>query len=93
MTTRYESLEEALAKAPEIIVAHRAQASELHARGAVLMAGAFLDKRPGEPLATMAICASREAAEEFIRRDPFVQQGMVRDWSIREWSDLFASPG
>ena len=28
---------------------------------------------------------SREAAEEFVRGDPFVLNGIVRKWIIRDW--------
>jgi uncharacterized protein YciI len=66
-----------------------AQSKELHAEGKVLMAGAFLNT-PNESLRTMAICPSREAAEEFMRRDPLNINGMVSNWYIREWANIFA---
>lgn len=87
--TLYESFEEALSKAPDVIAAHRARSQELHARGTLLMAGAFL-KNSTEPLGTMGICTTREAAEEFARGDPFVLNGMVSKWYIREWTNIFA---
>ena len=87
--TRYTSFEEAIAKAPDLIAAHRARSTELHKQGAILMAGAFRD-RQGESLSTMAVCATREAAEEYIQSDPFVLIGMVKKWDIREWANMFA---
>jgi uncharacterized protein len=87
--TFYDSLENAVAKAPEVIAAHRARSKELHASGTLLMAGAFLNN-PQEPLGTMAICTTREAAEEYARGDPFVLNGMVSKWYIREWANMFA---
>jgi uncharacterized protein YciI len=39
----------------------------------------------------MAIFTSREAAEEFVRGDPFVVNGLVRSWHIREWDETFVS--
>jgi uncharacterized protein len=66
-----------------------ARSRELHAAGTLLMAGAFLNT-PTEPLTTMAVLTSREAAEDFVRGDPFVQMGKVKEWSIREWADMFA---
>ena len=74
---------------PEDLAAHVARSGELHASGRVLMAGAFVQEA-GEPLTSMVICPSRDAAEEYIRGDPFVQRGMVRTWRIREWRDMFA---
>jgi uncharacterized protein YciI len=90
-TTRYASLDEVFSKAPELISAHLARSNEFHARGALLMAGAFRNK-PEEPLGTMGIFTTRDAAEEFARGDPFLLNGMVSDWRIREWTDLFARP-
>jgi uncharacterized protein len=87
--TSYDSFEEALSKAPDVIAAHRARSNEFHADGTVLMAGAFLNN-PEEPLGTMAICITREAAEEYARGDPFVLNGMVSKWYIREWANMFA---
>ena len=37
----------------------------------------------------MAVFASRESAEEFAREDPFVLNGVVRSWQIREWNETF----
>ncbi len=88
-TTTYESFAEAQEQAPEDIAAHVARSREMHGRGLVVMAGAFLD-RPDEPLSTMAVCASREAAEEYVRGDPFVVKRKVSGWHIREWANMFA---
>lgn len=33
----------------------------------------------------MAIFTTREAAEELVREDPFVVNGVMRGWEIREW--------
>ena len=35
----------------------------------------------------MGIFTTREAAEEFVRGDPFVLHGVVRNWAIREWNE------
>ena len=35
----------------------------------------------------MSIFTTREAAEEFVRDDPFVVNGVVRSWHIREWDE------
>jgi uncharacterized protein len=40
----------------------------------------------------MAIFTSREAAEEFARADPFVLNGVVREWRIREWNEVLFEP-
>jgi uncharacterized protein YciI len=89
LTTTYKSLAEAQEQAPEDIVAHVARSKQLHEQGQVVMAGAFLD-RPDEPLSTMVVCASREAADDSMQGDPFVRNGRVSAWHIREWANMFA---
>jgi uncharacterized protein len=85
----YASFAEAFADAPDTIAAHRARAAEFHARGTLITAGAFVDKSP-EPLTTMAVFTTHEAAEEFASGDPFVPKGRVTRWFIREWADMLA---
>ena len=35
----------------------------------------------------MAIFRTREAAEAFVKQDPFVLEGLVKSYAIREWGD------
>ena len=87
---KYASFEEAKVKAPDKIAAHRQRSKELHEKGTLLMAGAFLDTTD-EPLSTMGVLTSREAAEEYVKHDPFYEDGSMSTWSIREWANIFAS--
>ena len=89
VVTAYESFDDARARAADMIAAHIARSKELHAQGKLLMAGAFLNN-PQEPLSTMGVLTSPEAAEEYIKGDPFYLNGMVRSWHIREWANMFA---
>lgn len=86
---KYSSFEEARSRAPDDIAAHVKRSKELHENGTLLMAGAFLDQ-DDEPLGTMAITTSREAAEEYVKGDPFFLNGMMSDWYTREWANMFA---
>ena len=83
----YESADDVLARVPAHFPAHSARCEEFRARGTLLMVGTFAD--PQEE-GSMAIFATREAAEEFALGDPFVLNGVVRDWQIREWNEVFA---
>jgi uncharacterized protein YciI len=38
----------------------------------------------------MGVFTTREAAEAFVRDDPFVQNGVVGSWEIREWNEVLA---
>jgi uncharacterized protein YciI len=78
----YESAEDVLTKAPAHYEAHVARLGEFQARGDLLMVGPFGD--PQEQ-GSMSIFTSREAAEEFVAGDPFVLNGVVAGWEIRDW--------
>lgn len=89
MTTRFSSLDAVRTTAAEQMAEHLARSRELHAQGVLLMAGAFLD-RPDEPVQTMGVLASRAAAEDYARQDPFVRADMVSEWVVREWANMLA---
>jgi uncharacterized protein YciI len=60
---------------------HKTLVDQFIARGDVIGIGPF-DNR-----GNMAIFRTREAAEAFVRQDPFVLEGLVASYSIREWND------
>ena len=60
---------------------HKAVVDEFVARGDVIGIGPFTD------FGNMAIFRTREAAEAFAQRDPFILEGLVRAFVIREWND------
>ena len=89
VVTKYKNFEEAKAKTPEQIAAHISRSKELHQKGTLLMSGAFLNN-PEEPLSTMGVLSSREAAEDYIHGDPFFINGMISKCYVREWANMFA---
>lgn len=60
---------------------HKELVDKFIARGVVLGIGPFTDR------GNMAIFTTREAAEEFAREDPFILEGLVKSFRIREWDD------
>ncbi len=89
--TAFNSWAEVRQNAPEELAQHMAWSKQLHEEGVLLMSGAFLD-RPDDPVTTMGVLVSREAAEAYMRGDPFVLKGLVRHWHIREWANMFFVP-
>jgi uncharacterized protein YciI len=69
-------------KAPLHFAAHRARWGEFHDRGTLLLIGPFSDQS-----GAMGVFTTREAAEEFAAGDPFVLNGVVKSWQIREWRE------
>ena len=80
----YESADDVIPKARAHYEGHRARIDEFSGRGELLMVGPF-----GDPQAegSMAVFTTREAAEEFVADDPFVVNGVVRSWQIRDWNE------
>jgi uncharacterized protein len=82
----YEVAQDGMAKAQANYAAHRARLNEFHARGELLMAGPYAKPTEG----AMGVFTSRAAAEEFIQGDPFVVNGVVSKWSLRDWNEVLA---
>jgi uncharacterized protein YciI len=85
----YDSADDVASRAPAHYPAHKARLDAFHERGVLLMVGTF-----GNPQdeGSMAVFTSREAAEEFVKEDPFVLNGVVRAWHIREWNEILTDP-
>jgi len=83
----YESADDVLTTAPVHYPAHKSRLDDFHRRGEILMVGTF-----GDPQAegSMAIFRTREAAEEFVAGDPFVLNGVVRNYEVRDWNEALA---
>jgi uncharacterized protein YciI len=60
---------------------HKIVVDKFMASGEVIGIGPFADR------GNMAIFKTREAAEQFVKEDPFVLEGLVKSYSIREWGD------
>jgi uncharacterized protein len=81
----YESAPDVAAKAPAHMAEHRALWAEFGRRGELLMIGPFAN---AQEEGSMGVFTTREAAEEFVRGDPFVLHGVVRNWFIRDWIEV-----
>ena len=79
----YHSAADVMQKAPLHFPAHKARVDAFHARGDLLAVGTWVDPREG----SMAVFRSRAAAEEFVREDPFVLQGVVARHEIKDWNE------
>lgn len=63
---------------------HLGLVREAHGRGDLVLAGAFADPVDGALLVFRG--QSHHIAEEFARNDPYVINGLVTRWNVREWS-------
>jgi uncharacterized protein YciI len=60
---------------------HKALVDKFKARGEVIGIGPF------EDLGNMGIFRTRAAAEAFSREDPFILEGVIKSFTIRDWND------
>ena len=66
--------------------AHLAHARAAAARGELVLGGAFAN--PVDGAVMMFRGDSAAAAEQFAKSDPYVVNGVVRRWYIREWTTV-----
>ena len=78
----YDSADDVAQTAPVHFAAHRARWQEFEADGTLLLIGPYSDQS-----GALAVFTTREAAEEFAHGDPFVLNGVVRSWSVKEWAE------
>ncbi len=83
----YESAPDFMTKVPAHIEAHRALWKRFHDDRTLLLVGPLTDAPAGGAL---AVFTTREAAEAFVRQDPFVTHGIVARHTIWEWNEVLA---
>jgi uncharacterized protein YciI len=85
----YESADGAMPRLMELFPAHRERWQGYAERGELLMIGPFANAQDD---GAMGIFTTRESAEEFVSGDPFVLNGLVKRWSIKEWREALVNP-
>jgi uncharacterized protein YciI len=90
----YEGAPDYLERRPDFRSGHLAHACAAHERGELVLAGALADPVDGAVLVFAGDDSS--GAEAFAAADPYVANGLVRRWHVREWTtvvgDLAAMP-
>jgi len=66
--------------------AHLAAAWRSHDEGGLLMGGAFAEPADGALIIFRG--ASSRVAEDFAANDPYVLNGLVTSWRVREWTTV-----
>jgi uncharacterized protein YciI len=76
-----------LDRRPAFRVEHLALARAAVARGELLLGGAVLSLSQGSAEEAVLLFAGEDAtaAEAFARADPYVANGLVTAWRVREW--------
>src|SRR6267378_4183813 len=82
----YEVADDYLARRAGFRQAHLDAAWRASARGELVLAGALTDPVDGAVLLFQG--GSPEIAEDFAKADPYVVNGLVKRWYVREWTTV-----
>ena len=82
----YDTAPDYLQRRGEFRQAHLALAWAAAARGELLLGGALADPVDGAVLLFQG--DDPTVAERFARADPYVLNGLVREWKVRRWTTV-----
>ena len=80
----YDLVEDYLERRPQFREEHLKLATEALERGELVLAGALADPVDGAVLVFKGDDPS--VAERYAKQDPYVLNGLVTDWRVREWT-------
>lgn len=80
---QYEVVDDFANKRTPFRPAHLKEVREAHERGEIVMAGALAE--PSEALIIFR-GADKSTAEGFAKNDPYVKNGLVQNWTVRQWT-------
>ncbi len=82
----YEVSEDYLERRVQFRAEHLALAWEFADRGKLLLGGALAE--PVDQAVLLFRADSPAEVEEFVLRDPYVTNGLVKNWRVREWKTV-----
>ena len=80
----YDTVDDYLERRSAYRAEHLALARAASERGELVLAGAFAD--PADQALIVFEGPDRSVAERFAASDPYVQNGLVKSWQVREWT-------
>jgi len=84
----YSYVDDALEKRQPFRAAHLARATTAAARGELLLGGALADPVDG---GVLVFSGGADVASSFAKEDPYVVNGVVTSWTVREWTVVVGS--
>jgi uncharacterized protein YciI len=82
----YELSDDYLARRGEFREAHLTDAWAAHQRGHFVLGGAL--SNPADQAILLFKGDSPKVAEDFANADPYVKNGLVKRWYVREWNTV-----
>ena len=87
----YDVVDDYLERREPLRDRHLALAQQAYQRHELVMAGALADPPDGAVLVFRADSAT--PAERFASEDPYVEEGLVTQWRVRQWSVVIGGSG
>lgn len=82
----YDVVDDYVTRRVPLRAAHVGYAREAIARGELVLGGAFANPPDGAVLLFRG--SSPAIAERFAEQDPYVANGLVKKWRVREWATV-----
>ena len=82
----YDVVDDYVTRRVPLRAAHIGHARESVARGELVLGGALANPPDGAVLLFRG--SSPAAAEQFAKSDPYVLNGLVKTWRVREWTTV-----
>ncbi|MEQ9448559.1 MAG: YciI-like protein [Rhodospirillaceae bacterium] len=82
----YDFVDDYLEKRPQFRSVHLKDAWDAKARGELVMAGTLTD--PVNSAVLFFQGEDKSVAENFAKADPYVTNGLVTSWRVREWNTV-----
>jgi uncharacterized protein YciI len=82
----YDVVDDYVTRRVPLRAAHVGHARESIARGDLVLGGALANPPDGAVLLFRG--SSPSAAEQFAKSDPYVLNGLVKSWRVREWTTV-----
>jgi uncharacterized protein len=82
----YDVVDEYVERRKPFRAAHLAHAQQSIARGELVLGGALAN--PVDQAVLLFRADSPAVVEAFVAADPYVQNGLVKSWKVREWTTV-----
>jgi uncharacterized protein YciI len=85
----YDVIDDYVEKRAQFRELHLKHARAAYDRGELLLGGALADPVDGAVLVFRG--ESAEAVEQFAKSDPYVLNGLVKQWRVRKWNTVIGN--
>ena len=82
----YDVVDDYVERRASYRAAHLEHARQAHKRGELILGGALAD--PPDRAVLLFRGDTKERAEAFAKSDPYVVNGVVTSWQVREWTTV-----